>query len=152
MTDGRERRIGVVLLVEDDPADQELIRRVLRGAPEPVRLFVVSSGHEAIDYLLRRQEFADPGASPRPDLILLDLNMPGMDGRDVLRRLKSEPELRRIPVVVLTTSTHRLDVCESYDLGCNSFVTKPDDLRRYASALHELGSYWLDLVTPAEKD
>lgn len=138
---------SILLVAEDDPGDQELIRWALRENTIDASLHIVSDGEEAMDYLLRRGSYADPARSPRPDLILLDLNMPKLDGKQVLGQIRGHTELRRIPVVVLTTSSSRQDILSSYDLGCNSFITKPtepDDLVRY---IRTLGSYWFDMVT-----
>lgn len=136
----------VILLVEDDPEDQELTRRALQDGRLRNRLIALNDGEQALDYLYRRGEFTDPDASPRPDLILLDLNMPKVDGRAVLRSIKDDPELRRIPVVVLTTSTLEDDVVVSYNLGVNSYVTKPSRMEGYIQAVRDLEHYWFNLV------
>ncbi len=112
-----------------------------------VHLRIVSDGQEAMDYLLREAEFADPECAPRPNLILLDLNMPNLDGKEVLRRVRAHPDLHRIPVVVLTTSAREADILGSYDIGCNSFITKPVEMEAFIRALEELQSYWFELVT-----
>jgi CheY-like chemotaxis protein len=139
-------RPALILLVEDDPEDQELTRRALRASKLRNRLVAVNDGEEALDYLYRRGPYADPYASPRPDLILLDLNMPKVDGRAVLERVKQDPELRRIPVVVLTTSSQEEDILRSYDLGVNSYVTKPVRMEGFIKAVQDLEHYWFDLV------
>ena len=113
------------MLAEDNPAEQNLTRRALARGVIQCDLRVVSNGEEAMDYLLQREKFADPASCPRPDLILLDLNMPRLDGRQVLERMRADPDLDTIPVVVLTTSRQEEDVVRSYRLGCNSFVQKP---------------------------
>lgn len=138
---------AVVLLVEDDPDDQALMRRVFRKSRYPVSLQIVTDGQEAMDYLLRRGPFEDPHGTPRPDLVLLDLNMPNLDGKQVLARMQADPDLRPIPVVVLTTSRQQRDVMECYQLGCNSFITKPAEMDDLIKMLRALESYWLDLVT-----
>ena len=137
---------AVVLLVEDNPAQQQLTRRALAQCQIPCDLFIVSDGQQAMDYLLRHGEYEDPDTSPRPDLVLLGLNMPKVDGRQVLKRMSAEPKLATIPVVVLTTSTLEQDVACSYELGCNSYVNKPVDVRDLVELLKQLGSYWLRLV------
>lgn len=138
---------AVILLVEDDLDDQALMRRALRKGRFRADLQIVSDGQEAMDYLLRRGDFANPECPPRPDLILLDLNMPTLDGGQVLRQIRAHPDLRRIPVVVLTTSREEEDVLRSYDLGCNSFITKPMDMDAFIEMLRTLESYWFQLVT-----
>ncbi len=146
-------RMATILLAEDNPAEQNLARRALEKGVIQCDLRVVSDGEEAMDYLLRRGPYSDPEQSPRPHLILLDLNMPKLDGRQVLERVKSDPALRKIPVVVLTTSRHDEDVARSYELGCNSFIGKPVDVHEFLDALRQLGGYWLRLVVlPAEED
>lgn len=143
----RKPRRAVVLLIEDDPGDQELTRRALAEGVIKVDLRIVTDGVHAMAYLTRVGEYSDPLKAPPPDLILLDLNMPKIDGREVLRRIKSEPKLREIPVVVLTTSEQESDIVRSYDLGCNSFITKPVDLDGFIQAIRKLGAYWFELVT-----
>ena len=139
-------RTAVILLVEDDPEDQKLTRRALRTSRLRNKLYVANDGEQALDYLYRRGEFADPEISPRPDLILLDLNMPKLDGRAVLARLKKDPEFRRIPVVVLTTSAQEEDILRSYELGVNSYITKPVRMDGFVRAIQDLEHYWFSLV------
>ena len=139
-------RLATVLLVEDNPAEQNLARRALAKGVMQCDLRVVSDGEEAMDYLLHRGPYVDPGQSPRPHLILLDLNMPKLDGRQVLERIKSDPVLQTIPVVVLTTSRQDEDIARSYELGCNSFISKPVEIHDFLDALRQLGCYWLRLV------
>lgn len=140
------RQRAVILLADDDPGDQELTRRALQEDVVRADLRVVCDGAEALDYLLRRGQYEAPEQSPRPDLILLDLNMPKVSGRQVLERLKEYPELDHIPVVVLTTSSQEEDILRSYDLGCNSYITKPVNLNRFINVVRELGHYWFELV------
>ena len=137
---------AVILLVDDDPEDQELTKRALRASKLRNRLVTVDDGEQALDYLYRRGKFSGEGAAPRPDLILLDLNMPNLDGRSVLTRIKGDPELRRIPVVILTTSSQEEDILRSYDLGVNSYVTKPVRMEGFVKAIRDLEYYWFDLV------
>ena len=139
-------RTAVILLVEDDPDDQKLTRRALRTSKLGNRLFVANDGEEALDYLYRQGKFTDTALFPRPDLILLDLNMPKIDGRTVLKRIKEDPILRRIPVVVLTTSSHEEDIVRSYDLGVNSYITKPVEMGGFIRAIKDLEHYWFNLV------
>ena len=143
---GEQVRAATVLLAEDNPADQNLTRRALARGVIQCDLRVVSNGEEAMDYLLQREKFKDPAACPRPDLILLDLNMPRLDGRQVLERMRADSSLDTIPVVVLTTSRQEEDVVRSYKLGCNSFIQKPIQVQDFVAALEQLGAYWLKLV------
>jgi len=145
MKDSRSKP-AVILLVDDDPEDQELTKRALRASKLRNRLMTVDDGEQALDYLYRKGKFAEPDSSPRPDLILLDLNMPNLDGRAVLTRIKGDPELRRIPVVILTTSSQEEDILRSYDLGVNSYVTKPVRMEGFVKAIRDLEHYWFDLV------
>jgi CheY-like chemotaxis protein len=138
---------AIVLLAEDDPGDQELTRRALQEDVLRTTLYVVSDGEEAMDFLLRRGDYDDPAAAPRPDLLLLDLNMPKLDGRQVLQQIRKDEGLRRLPVVVLTTSKQEEDIIRSYDVGCNSFITKPVDIGAFMRTVREMGSYWFELVT-----
>jgi CheY-like chemotaxis protein len=137
---------AIILLVEDDPGDQELTLRAFEESKLKNELHIVEDGEEAINYLLRQGKYADPASSPKPDLILLDLNLPKMDGRQVLERIRQEPELRRMAVVVLTTSRQEQDIIRSYDLGCNSFITKPVDMVQFAKVIESLEQYWFQIV------
>ena len=140
-----ERRASV-LLVEDDPGDQALTRRALQKGRIKIDLTVVDDGEKALDYLLRRGAYADPELSPRPDLVLLDLNLPRLDGRQVLEAIRSDPDVRRIPVVALTTSKQEEDIVRTYDLGVNSYITKPVDIDQFVEMLRHLGNYWFQVV------
>jgi two-component system response regulator len=133
-------------MAEDDPDDRLLAAEALREGRGGGELRFVEDGEQLLDYLRRRGRWADPAQSPRPALVLLDLNMPRMDGREALAALKADPELRRIPVVVLTTSRARDDVAVSYDLGASSFITKPSTFGGLVKAMRALGDYWMDIV------
>jgi CheY-like chemotaxis protein len=146
MRRGRETGPPVLLLAEDDPGDQELLRRALEASGVTHVLKVVEDGEEAIDYLLRRGAYRDPVASPLPDLLVLDLNMPRADGREVLRVVRETPGLRWLPTVVLTTSTQDRDVTASYELGAQSFVTKPARYADFARVVRILAEHWLDIT------
>ena len=139
-------KTAVILLAEDSPAEQRLAQRALTATNLDCDLRIVSDGKEAIDYLLQQDAYTDPQTAPRPDLILLDLNMPKMDGRQVLQHIKTTPHLETIPVVVLTTSSHEQDILQSYHLGCNSFINKPVDVHQFFEVMQILGRYWLNLV------
>jgi CheY-like chemotaxis protein len=139
-------RQGQVLLVEDDPGDQEITRRALRRDGFAADLRIVADGKEALDYLHRRGRFGDPADAPRPDLILLDLNLPGMSGKQLLETVKQDPALRRTPLVVVSTSAREQDIVDCYDLGCNSYVIKPLDAHRFIAELREIYEYWFGVV------
>ncbi len=132
-----------ILLVEDDPAHAEIVRRNFAGFRMANRLTHVSDGEEALDYLYRRGEFDAPGGAPRPDLILLDLRLPKVDGLEVLRTIKSDPELAAIPVVVLTTSAAEADKVRAYGSHANSYLVKPVDYKQFVALMDTLGYYWL---------
>ena len=133
-----------ILLVEDNPGDARLTIEAMREAKLSNRLHVVEDGVEAMQFLRREGRFGD---APRPDLILLDLNLPKKDGREVLAEIKSEPLLKRIPVVVLTTSRAEEDVLRTYDLHANCFVTKPVDLEQFMKIVKQIDEFWFKLVT-----
>jgi len=136
----------IILLAEDDPDDRMLTVRALRKNRLVNTIKSVEDGEELMAYLHRRGRYAEEEAAPRPGLILLDLNMPRMDGREALRAIKEDPDLRRIPVVVLTTSHAERDVVQSYDLGVNAFVTKPITFEELADCLRVLGNFWFEIV------
>ena len=141
-----QSRTATIILVEDDPEDRELTRKAFEGSKLRNRVLEVADGEQALDYLYRRGEYADPTTSPRPDLILLDLNLPKIDGRKVLKMIKEDPDLRSIAVVILTTSSQEEDILRSYNLGVNSYVTKPVRMNGFIEAVKDLEHYWLDLV------
>lgn len=133
-----------ILLVEDNPGDARLTQEALKEGRMPSRLKVVVDGVEAMTYLRREGGY---GEAPRPHLVLLDLNLPRKDGRQVLAEMKADPELRRIPVVVLTTSQADQDIMRSYDLHANCYITKPVDLDRFISVVRSIEEYWCSVVT-----
>lgn len=133
-------------MAEDDADDRMLTKDAMDEGRLMNDLRFVENGEELLDYLLRRGNYADPASSPRPGLILLDLNMPKMDGREALAAIKAHPELRRIPVVIMTTSQAEEDISRSYDLGANSFVTKPVTFERLVHLMQTLKHYWIDIV------
>jgi CheY-like chemotaxis protein len=145
-TQANGAKTAVVLLAEDSPAEQRLAQRALDEAQLQCDLRIVSDGKEVMDYLLRRGAYTDAQHAPRPDLILLDLNMPKLDGREVLQQAKSNPQLETIPIVVLTTSTQEQDILQSYHLGCNSYIKKPVDVHKFIDVMRHLGLYWMQLV------
>ncbi|MBI3252739.1 MAG: response regulator [Candidatus Omnitrophica bacterium] len=132
-----------VLLVEDDLGDVELVKQSLKRSKLHVDLDCVIDGQECLDYLRRVGKYKD---ASKPDLILLDLNMPKKDGRQVLLEIKADPPLRRIPVVVLTTSESDVDILKSYDLGANCYVTKPVDFHQFSKIVNEIAEFWFTVV------
>jgi CheY-like chemotaxis protein len=135
-----------ILVADDDPDDRLLAQQALEKSRVANDLRFVEDGEELVDYLHRRGKYADPHTSPRPGLILLDLNMPRMDGREVLREIKSDPKLKDIPVVVLTTSKAEEDVARTYSLGVNSYITKPVKFSALVKVMKTLGEYWFEIV------
>lgn len=138
-----ERRSITILLAEDDPDDRMLLQDAVSEGRLVNELRCVEDGEDLMDYLHQRGRHAE---APRPGLILLDLNMPKKDGREALREIKADPSLRQIPVVVLTTSKAEEDVFRSYDLGANSFVTKPVTFQSLVELMKTLNRYWLEIV------
>ena len=139
-----KRQPCTILLVDDDPADQFLVQEAMRTANLNYDLHLVSDGDEAIEYVYRRGRYAGGHRAPRPDLILLDLNMPRFDGRQVAQAIKSDPHLRAIPIVVLTTSRLDQDVEALYAAGVNSYLQKPANFDEFTEALRDLSTYWLE--------
>lgn len=137
---------GVILLADDDPADQKLITKALQKGSRKYRIEVVEDGQQLIDYLRQAGDYTEAADAPRPSLVLLDLNMPNMDGRAALQEMKSNHDLRRIPVVVLSTSDQISDILQCYDLGANSYVTKPSSYPELTAMAEQLERYWFDLV------
>jgi len=133
-------------MADDDPDDRMLTRDALAESRLANDLHFVEDGEELLDYLHQRGKFSDPQSSPRPGLILLDLNMPRKDGREALRDIKSDPSFRHIPVVVLTTSKAEEDIYRTYDLGVNSFITKPVTFDGLVDVMRALGRYWFEIV------
>lgn len=136
----------VILMADDDLDDCELTRRALAQAGVTNPLQFVHDGAELLDYLRQEPPYDKEGAAPRPGLLLLDLNMPRVDGREALQRIKALPGLRNIPVVVLTTSQAEEDVLRTYDLGAASYITKPVTFTGLVEAMTILGEYWLEVV------
>jgi CheY-like chemotaxis protein len=135
-----------ILLADDDEDDRLMTRDALRDARLHNDLRFCTDGVDLLDYLHRRGGHAAPDASPRPGLILLDLNMPRMDGREALAEIKKDPELRSIPVVVLTTSKAEEDIVRSYELGVNSFITKPVTFLGLVEVMRVFSRYWMEIV------
>ena len=150
MVDGRSQTI---LIIEDNDDDFFATMRAFKKADlaNPVRR--CTNGDQALDYLFRRGEFSDNGKAPRPGIVLLDLNLPGTDGRQVLRVVKADPSLKKIPVIVLTTSRARQDIEKCYADGANSYIQKPVNLEGFVQAIARLKEYWLEVaILPKENE
>lgn len=135
-----------ILLVEDSPEDFEATVRAFKKSGLKNPIVRCEDGDSALDYLFRRGPWADPESSPRPGVILLDLNLPGTDGREVLQEIKKHEQLRHIPIIVLTTSNDDRDVEGCYQAGANSYVQKPVDMDGFIRAIERLNGYWFEVV------
>lgn len=135
-----------ILLADDDPEDRMLAREALEESRVANKLDTVVDGEDLMDYLNRRGAYESMKGNPLPGLILLDLNMPRKDGREALREIKGDPHLRRIPVVVLTTSQAEEDIYRTYDLGVNSFITKPVTFDQLVEVIKAVSRYWVEFV------
>ena len=144
MTDSTRSSPVEILLVEDNPGDVRLTREALKEGKVYSNLHWAQDGVEALEFLRRQGKFADV---PRPDIILLDLNLPRKDGREVLFEIKNDDDLKRIPVVILTTSKAEEDVLRSYELHANCYVTKPVDLEKFIVVVQSIDRFWLTVVT-----
>ena len=141
-----------ILIADDDEDDILLVKKALQKGQSLNALYSVKDGEELVDYLLHRGQYTDPALYPRPGLILLDLNMPRKDGREALKDIKSHIELHTIPIVVFTTSKAVEDIHYSYELGANSFITKPMAFETLVEVMQTLKKYWLEIVSlPTEK-
>jgi two-component system response regulator len=143
MTDTITAELSEILLVEDSPSDAALTRKALARGRVVNRLHHVRDGVECMQFLRREGQF---GAAPRPDLILLDLNMPRKDGREVLREVKADEDLARIPVVVLTTSGEEADIIAAYDAHTNAYIVKPVDLKKFFDVVTQIDQFWFQIV------
>lgn len=146
-------RPAIILLAEDDRGDQILTQRAFEEGRIKNELHIVEDGEAALDYLFRRGEYEDPKKSPWPDILLLDLNLPKIDGRQVLEKLKEHEKYTNIVTIVLTTSKQEEDILKTYNLGIKSFITKPIALDDFIKTVQMLGQYWLQIVVlpPREK-
>ena len=138
----------VILLVDDDPNDVELTLRAFRGHPLGSRVVVARDGGEALDYLHGTGAYAGRDPRHQPQVVLLDLNLPGIDGFEVLRRIRSDERFQRLPVVILSSSNEDSDKLTGYGLGANSYVRKPVDFRQFSDAVSRLGLYWMRINQP----
>jgi two-component system, response regulator len=146
------RKSLTVLVADDDDDDRDFISKAWARSRVANDLRFAEDGEELTEYLNHMGRYSDPASAPRPAIILLDLNMPKKDGREALREIKANPELRQIPVIVLTTSKADEDICRSYDLGANSYITKPVTFAALVEVLRVLGKYWIEIVDlPPEK-
>jgi CheY-like chemotaxis protein len=137
----------IVILMADDDADDRMLTKDALGESRVLNeIRFVEDGEELMEYLHRKGKYADPESSPKPGLILLDLNMPKKDGREALKEIKSDPNLRRIPVVIMTTSKAEEDIFRSYDFGASSFITKPVTFDRLVDLMKAIGEYWVEFV------
>jgi CheY-like chemotaxis protein len=136
----------VILLADDDEEDRMLACDALAESRLSNEIYCVTDGEDLMDYLYRRGKYVPPAATPRPGLILLDLNMPKKDGREALREIKSDPHLRQIPVVVMTTSKAHEDIFHSYDSGASSFISKPVTFEGLIDVMKGLGRYWFEII------
>ncbi len=135
-----------ILMAEDDEEDRMLTTEAFEEIKLANDMRFVNDGEELMDYLYRRGRYSNPESSPRPGLILLDLNMPRKDGREALKEIKSDPKLRQIPIVALTTSKSEEDIFRTYDLGVNSFITKPVSFVSLVAIVKTLSEYWFEIV------
>ena len=136
----------ILLMADDDPDDRMLALDALKESQLANEVICVEDGEELMDYLLRKNKYSDPQSSPRPGLILLDLNMPKKDGREALKEIKDDPLLRQIPIVVLSTSKAEEDIYRTYDLGVSSFITKPVTFDQLVEVMKTLNKYWFKIV------
>lgn len=136
----------IILMADDDEDDRMMTKEAFEEARLANELRFVEDGEELLDYLNNRNKYANPADAPRPGLILLDLNMPRKDGREALREIKANPDLKQIPIVVLTTSKAEEDIYRSYDLGVNSFITKPVSFEGMVFVISTLAQYWFQIV------
>jgi len=144
---------AVILYAEDDPGDQELTKRAFELGHVRNELHIVQDGEEALDYLMRRGRYVDPSTSPRPDLLLIDLNMPKLDGRKVLEEIQKNDDCPKPATIILSTSQNEEDIIQSYKLGVKSFITKPVDVDDFIRAIRVLEEYWFEVVVlPPRED
>jgi chemotaxis family two-component system response regulator Rcp1 len=143
MADGKQQKINEILLIEDNPGDVILIKEALKEGRALNNLTVLGDGEAALSFLRKEGEYKK---SLRPDLVLLDLNMPRKDGREVLAQIKTDPELKHIPVVILTSSEAQQDIINAYNLQANCYITKPVDLKKFFSVVKFIEDFWLNTV------
>jgi two-component system response regulator len=139
-----------ILLVEDSPDDIQITQRALREAKIINKLWITTDGEEALDFLQHKGRYQDASVAPRPGLILLDINLPKVNGLEVLEKIKKDPDLKRIPTVVLTVSRRDEDIVKGYNYGCNSFIQKPVEFEKFVEVVKQIGLYWglLNIASP----
>ena len=145
---GRKGEDVIILYAEDDPEDRMLVEDAMDESRLANEMHFVEDGEELMDYLHRRNKYAELSDKPLPGLILLDLNMPKKDGREALEEIKADPDLKRIPIVVLTTSKAEEDILSTYDLGVSGFIIKPVTFESLVSLLKTVSKYWFEVVEP----
>jgi len=131
-----------ILFVEDNPDDIQITQRALKEAKIINKLWIVRDGQEALDFLLHQGQYQDPQSAPRPGLILLDINLPKLSGLEVLKKIKENPDLKRIPTVMLTVSRRDEDIVRGYNDGCNSFIQKPVEFEKFVEVVKQVSLYW----------
>ncbi|GJL80083.1 MAG: response regulator [Nitrospinaceae bacterium] len=141
-----------ILIVEDSDTDYEATLRAFKNSKMANPMNRCEDGEEALDYLFRRNQFSDPQTSPRPEMIMLDLNLPGTDGKEVLEEIKKDPHLKSIPVIILTTSSDSTDIKKCYDAGANSYIVKPVDLIGFFEAIKKLKNFWFEVALLPAKE
>jgi CheY-like chemotaxis protein len=137
-----EYREVVIMLVEDNLDDVEITKRAFKKSKVKNNMYVVRDGQEALDFLCHQGQYADESLAPRPDLILLDINLPRVNGIEVLKKIKTDQDLKRIPITMLTVSDRDEDIVRSFDLGVNSYITKPVDFNKFVEAIQSYHFYW----------
>ena len=142
----KDKKLITILIADDDPDDRLMTKEAFEENLLLNDIHFVEDGEELMDYLLRRGKYRNPESSPRPGLILLDLNMPKKDGREALKEIKSHPDLLRIPVIILTTSKAEEDILKTYHLGVNCFITKPVTFMGLVQVTKNLGKFWFEIV------
>ncbi|MGN7610506.1 response regulator [Magnetococcales bacterium HHB-1] len=144
--ENRTGRPAVVLLAEDNEPDQRTVQRGFSKAKLNIKLYIVDDGEECLDFLRHQGKYTDSQSSPRPDLLLLDINMPKLDGKEVLKQIRMDEQLKTLPVVILTTSDQEHDVMDSYASGANAYITKPVEPGRFMETVRRLEEFWFELV------
>ena len=148
----KAQRIVNILLIEDNPDDILITQKALKKAKVINKLWVTRDGEEALDFLLHKGKYRDIDTSPKPGLILLDINLPRIGGLELLERIKTDADLKRIPTVILTVSKRDEDIIKGYNRGCNSFIQKPVEFEKFAEAIKEISLYWGLLNVPSPND
>lgn len=139
---GEEMKLTKILLVEDNPDDIMITQRALKEAKVINKLWIVRDGQEALDFLQHKGNYEEPSNSPKPGIIILDINLPKINGLEVLKIIKQDPNLKRIPTVILTVSRRDEDIVKGYNYGCNSFIQKPVEFEKFVEAVKLIGLYW----------